>query len=340
MDYRPPGPRRVLRSAARAVAPALQLLVAIRLKRWGGSPLGHLLGYSLAACVILLADACAWSSPEPTSAPATTPLTATVTTVSPTAEEMELAALAAVPEHMVYAYWDWNFEDAFSEITIDVELHNDIDLAGRNGIYLMACYGGVEGVDYYFGLQTDVFRPTLGGWGKGLIFSRWNTRDLDNARPAEDGWVQSSGHEGDFIGVRKPYDWGTGTYRLRIGSDGLDDAGQWYGVWIIDLSTGYETWAGSLRFPYADGRALLEPRCYNTIEVYGSPIAPKHVPYLKATIMPPLGDGSPAGITEAGRSPFTRGFRNTRFAFNDVGAIVYEVGLDRIVDSVGKEEGK
>ena len=43
--------------------------------------------------------------------------------------------------------------------------------------------------------------------GKGLIFSRWKERNLVNARIPDDGFTESSGHEGDFIEVRRNYDW-------------------------------------------------------------------------------------------------------------------------------------
>ena len=258
------------------------------------------------------------SSPTPTA------------TATPTAEEeeTELATKVEVPEHMVYARWDWNFKDALNEITVDVEIHNDIELTGANGIYLMVCHGDIHGIGYYFGLQTDVFRPGLGGWGKGLIFSRWDTRDLENARIPGDGWTESSGHEGDFIGVRRSYDWTMGRYRLRMGPDGADGAGQWYGVWITDLSTNEETWIGSLKFPYFSGRALINSTCYSTVEVYGRPLAPADVPYWKVTLWPPLGEGTPAAVTTNGQSPFTGGFRNARFEYDESGAIVFEVGLD------------
>ncbi len=242
---------------------------------------------------------------------------------------------------MVYAWWDWDFsnfdrnrDSALDEITVDIEIHNDIALTGRNGIYLMTCFGDVDGTGYYFGLQTDVYEPGAGGRGKGLIFSRWKTRDLRNARIPRDGWMQSSGHEGDFIGVRRSYDWTKGEYRVRIGQDGADDSvGRWFGVWITDISTDVETWIGSLRFPPTMGRPpMIGPRCYNTVEVYGWPIAAKDIPYWKVTLGPPKGDDEEAIVTEAGFSPFTGGFRNTRFDYNEDGAIVYEVGLDFIPD--------
>ena len=230
------------------------------------------------------AFATAVATPEPTVAP----------TATPTAEEIEMATPANPPEHMVYAWWDWDYDNpnrnrdsALNEITVDIEIHNDIELTGGNGIYLMVCNGDVDGTGYYFGLQTDVHDPTtFQGRGKGLIFSRWETRDLENARIPDDGFTQSSGHEGDFIGVRRDYNWSDGEYRLRLAQDGDDDdAGRWYGVWITDLSTSAETWIGSLRFPSTMGRpAKISPRCYNTVEIYGAPITPADIPYFKGTM--------------------------------------------------------
>ena len=98
------------------------------------------------------------------------------------------------PEHMVYAWWDWDYrnplrnqQSALNEITVEIEIHNDIELAGAgNGIYLMVCNGDVDGVGYYFGLQTDVHNNnanvSVRNTGKGLIFSRWKERDLDQRK--------------------------------------------------------------------------------------------------------------------------------------------------------------
>ena len=49
--------------------------------------------------------------------------------------------------------------------------------------------------------------------------------------------AQSSGHEGDFIGVRRFYDWGPGDYVARLAPDGADRDGQWVGLWITEVST-------------------------------------------------------------------------------------------------------
>ena len=284
-------------------------------------------------------------TPTPTSTPTLEP-TATATTIptattTPTLEERELATIGTPPEHLAYAWWDWDYQNplrnqqgALNEITVEIEIHNDIELNGAgNGIYLMVCSGDVDGMRYYFGLQTDVHNYNLSDpyAGKGLLFSRWGERDLENARIPSDGWTQSSGHEGNFIGVRRNYDWGAGKYLLRIGQDGPDDSGgRWYELWITNLAINQETWIGSMRFPYIGGRALLGPRCYNTVEIYGPPIAPRDIPYWKVTLNPPEGDGKASTVTDDGFSPFTGSYRNTRFSYDENGAVIYEVGLDHI----------
>ena len=77
-------------------------------------------------------------TPTATSTPTVTP----TPTATPTAEEIELSTPGEVPEHMVYAWCDWDFgnadrdrDSALDEITVDIEIHNDIALTGSHGIY-------------------------------------------------------------------------------------------------------------------------------------------------------------------------------------------------------------
>ncbi len=208
------------------------------------------------------------------------------------------------PEHMVYVWWEWSSDEgAFESLDMDFTIHNDIvGFSGRHGLYLMLGFGHIAGVPFYFGLQTDVDDPASGSRGKGLIFSRWETRDLDNARVADpvEGWTQSSGHEGDFIGVRRAYEWGAGDYRVRIAPDGSDASGRWFGMWITDKSTGETTWGGSLRFPYENGKAAISSPLYTTMEIYGgAPIRPIDIPEWHLSIARPSGDSvkSTRGVT-------------------------------------------
>ena len=184
----------------------------------------------------------------------------------------------------------------------DFTVHTDPgDFSDSHGLYLMVCFGRIAGHKFYFGLQTDVYDPNRReGRGKGLVFSRWDERDLALTRAPDEGWTQSSGHEGDFIGVRRSYDWSVGKYRMRLASDGQDRDGVWYGVWITALDTGETTWAGSLKFPLAGG---INPAVYSTLEVYGNArIRPIDIPEWHVSMKQPTGDGVKASRAKLGYS--------------------------------------
>ena len=111
-------------------------------------------------------------------------------------------------------------------------------------------YVGSEESAFYFGLQTDVYDSALGrGRGKGLIFSRWGVRNLDDAKLACDAdcWADESGNEGNFVSIRRSYDWDEGEYRMRMAADGVDADGAWYSVRLTDIDTGETLSVGSLR---------------------------------------------------------------------------------------------
>ena len=238
----------------------------------------------------------------------------------------DLYELTSPPEHMAYIWWNWERGQEFRELVIDFTIHNDVaDFSDRHGLYLMLCYSSISDVRFYFGLQTDVYQPERGGRGKGLIFSRWETRDLANARISdpEEGWTQSSGHEGDFIGVRRSYAWGTGDYRVRIAPDGADSNGEWYGVWITELSTDLTTWAGSLKFPYLNGMTAIQSPGYSTVEIYREPIRPIDIPEWHVSVERPAGDGARPNIGHIGYSPFNAEIMNSEARYDPTGDAVH-----------------
>ena len=214
---------------------------------------------------------------------------------------------------MANIWWEWaEGKDNFRELVIDFTIHNDVDAwSDRTWLYLMLCYSSISDVAFYFGLQTNVYDPERGRRGKGLIFSRWGTRDLANARIADpaEGWTQSSGHEGDFIGVRRTYNWAAGDYRARLAPDGAPDSdGEWYGVWVTELSSGMTTWAGSLKFPFVKGEATVQSPTYTTLEIYGGrPIRPIDIQEWHVSLKRPIGDGARPFSGYIAYSPFTEG---------------------------------
>ena len=255
------------------------------------------------------------------------PATPAAPTATNVPDRPDLYLLADTPEHMAYVYWSWEGAadgerkevTGFQELVTEFTIHNDVMLLGDHGLYLMLAYGSINGQDYYFGLQTDVHSPEPPfRRGKGLLFSRWGTRDLANARYSqEEGWRESSGHEGDFIGVRRSYGWGAGDYRVTLAPDGEpNEDGAWMGLWITDLETGDTTWAGSLKFPAADGSAIISPASYSTVEIYGSRIRPVEIPQWHVSIKRPEGDGVKATGGMTGYSPFYGQITNNEANYN------------------------
>ena len=235
---------------------------------------------------------------------------------------------------MAYIWWEWergrdsrgNRINEFEELVIDFTIHNDVELSGDHGLYLMLAHSRISDVGFYFGLQTNVHSPKPPySRGKGLIFSRWETRDLANARWHDtEGWNQSSGHEGDFIGVRRTYAWGAGDYRVRIAPDGdPEDDGVWFGLWITDRSTDVETWIGSLKFPLLDGKAVMRAPSYSTLEIYGGRIRPIDIPSWHVSIRRPVGDGNRSGWGHTGYSPFDGEIMNSEVHYDRNNDIVH-----------------
>ena len=221
--------------------------------------------------------------PTPTPTPAPTPIPG----------RPYLYEEIAPPMAPIYVHWRWGPEqESLREIVTDIVIHNDVgDWSVHHGYYLILLQNQISGVGFYLGLQTD-----SDGHGKAVIFSRWGTRDTSNARSHWlDGWVQSSGHEGDFVGVRRAYDWGAGSYRIRIAPEKPEEDGEWFSLWITDLKSEKATWIGSLKFPLEDGTAKMTPTANATIELYGIPrIRPIDTPQWHVSVKRPVGDGVPA----------------------------------------------
>lgn len=150
------------------------------------------------------------------------------------------------PKGLTYVWWQFDTPE-FEDLRIDFTIVND--LPEKPGMYLQFYQGHIGDAGFYFGLQTDVHHPGKGGQGKGILFSRWGTRDLADTRAVSGGWTQSSGHEGDFVGVRRKYAWTNHRYRFRLTRVDEDADGVWYGLFILDYDTGEEDYAGALRFP-------------------------------------------------------------------------------------------
>ena len=210
----------------------------------------------------------------------------------------ELAPVSG-PQHLTNALWRWGGQ-GHNLLDIDFTVHSDAR-PDEHGLYFMLAQSSIGGATFYLGLQTNMLKPGTGFVGKGVIFSRWQTRDLANARVAPTGYAQSAGYEGDFIGVRRPYNWSPGDYRARLERYDSDERGDWFGLWITDIGNGNTTWMGSLRFPRpAEEPVRIGPVVASFVEVYGpAPRLPAEIPQWHVSLKPPTGnwDSWPSQVT-------------------------------------------
>jgi hypothetical protein len=143
-----------------------------------------------------------------------------------------------------YAWWKFQ-SNSFKTLTNVFTIHDEP--SNGDGIYYTMYQGEINNNGFYFGIQTHVTNPN-GNHKKGLIFSRWGTRDKNNYQVAPGGWGESAGYEGDFIGVRKNYEWSPGTYKTVLKQDSTVNSKDWYSVTIQRLPNGERVWIGSIAF--------------------------------------------------------------------------------------------
>ena len=206
------------------------------------------------------------------------------------------ARYAAASEIMANAQWGWQTQTGRSDsITMNFTVREDPGHFSEDHALVMAFgWSGIGHTRFGFGIRTDLDDPeTDGSEGKGIVFNRWGTHDKSLARPTTDGWVVTGTILGDFISIRKTYEWGVGDYTVRIAHDGsADDAdGRWFGMWITDPNS-VETKMGSLKFPFVNGAPpKFNPRgdLYQSMLALlgGSVIKPHEIPVFEVALSPP-----------------------------------------------------
>ncbi len=163
---------------------------------------------------------------------------------------LSLASFPAARIGCLYWGFDWPSSADFNITQLDVDLTIVNDLDTNICLYYateLNCGTQSSQTHFYFGLQTN-----LQGRGKGLLFSRWDTTDSSNAKGAgtPDSWVEVGTYEGNFVGVRRLYNWTNHHYILRLTSlpEEDDEIGRWFHFTLVDTETGEETYVGGLRF--------------------------------------------------------------------------------------------
>jgi hypothetical protein len=231
----------------------------------------------------------------------------------------ELDQEIRLPVAGIYVHWDLEAPVA----TLEWDLSVLADPTSSVGIYLALAQGRIDGSTFYLGLQTDIWDPgRLQGAGKGLILSTWWTFDADAIRLAPGGFQELGTHEGRFVGVRRPYPWVVGDYRVTLARS--EPAAQlhvptdWFDLYIQPTAprgtdphrpelVGNRTWIGGVAFArrHASMPAMIEEPSTAFMEVYSGARRWRDIPPWDVDLMA-YGDGRPCprGATDYPVFPF------------------------------------
>ncbi len=194
-----------------------------------------------------------------------------------------------MPWHLVDIWWDIGQKHQFESYTIDVTISDNVPSSVN--LYIAPIgLGHLNKTAFYGGIQTQADGYTrrnkrLRKIGPGFIMSMWGQRSHDAIRPSIGGFCQSSGHEGDFVSVRRPYKWRKGKYTYKIvRMDKEVTNGKtytWVGAFVYYHSADENVFVGALRFP---GEKLqLSKNVASFVEVYGRRIPVSKIPKVKVT---------------------------------------------------------
>ncbi len=218
-----------------------------------------------------------------------------------TGEEAEIKQVASdgvrLPWHTTDLYWE-GASSVPDVKTIGVTFTVDRDVPDSVNLYI-APMGGqhLNKIMFYGGIQSNV-----NGWpspterrrvhpGPGAIFSRWGGApvSIDAAKPVAGGLCESAGYEGEFVSVRKPIRWKSGTYTWELRrEDTVRLKGQpytWFACFLKDHKRDREHRVGALRF---EGDVFsFNGRSTSFVEIYATSRIPRSgVPKVKVTFQP------------------------------------------------------
>ncbi|QDT43592.1 hypothetical protein Pan241w_36940 [Gimesia alba] len=196
---------------------------------------------------------------------------------------------APMPWHLVDLWWDLGEETAFESYSVDVTISDDVPATKL--LYIAPIgIGHLSKTPFYGGIQTQTDGYTrdnrqLRKIGPGLLMSMWGERSHAAIRPAQGGFYQSSGHEGDFVSIRRPYQWSKGTYTykiIRMDQEAIDGKPYtWVGAFVYSHSKDENIFIGALRFK--GDQLKLAPKIASFVEVYGPRKPVADIPKLTVT---------------------------------------------------------
>jgi hypothetical protein len=192
----------------------------------------------------------------------------------------------------------WNFNGGTGFWNIDQQVR--VNRKAHHSYWAMQWgYTATPNEGGYMGLQTDGIRFN-GTRGDTAIFSLWSAN-------AARGTCGAFGGEGSGMSCRVPYSINTGVYyRYRLWRLEADSGGQWWGAWIMNMSTGVETHIGAIRVA---GTKTLTTTPLNFSEYWGDAVACNNVPISNTDFTQPAANSRGGGLYEYGStySSYSRG---------------------------------
>lgn len=238
---------------------------------------------------------------------------------------------APMPWHLVDTWWDLGQDSPFESLAVDVTVSDDVP--STVNLYIAPVgLGHLSKTPFYGGIQTQADGytrrdPKLRTIGPGFLFSMWGERSPEAIRPSDGGFFQSSGHEGDFVSVRRPFVWKKGrfTYRL-VKMDREEVEGQthtWVGAFVSVHETGENVFVGALRFK--GEKLVLDRKVANFVEVYGRRRPAADIPKVTVTFGPPVVNGK-AVANPSAEAVYPKGVPDYADVVASDGSLVVTVG--------------
>lgn len=259
------------------------------------------------------------------------PVVLTLLILPPVAALAEEPEYARMPWHLVDIWWDLGEDAPFESYSIDVTISKDVP--STKNLYIAPIgIAHLNKTPFYGGIQTQANGHTksdhrLRKIGPGLLMSMWGERSFDAIRPSIGGLCQSSGHEGDFVSVRRPYEWSKGTYTYRVSRmdeeviDGKPYT--WVGAFVYCYEKDENVFVGALRFKGEN--LVLSRKVASFVEVYGWRIPVSEIPKVTVTFGNLKINGKAAGV-KAMQAVYPKGVPDYANAESRDGSVVIEVG--------------
>lgn len=237
-----------------------------------------------------------------------------------------------MPWHLVDLWWDLGEDTLFESYSVRVTISDEIPVT--QNLYLAPIgLGHLSKTPFYGGIQTQADGYTksnkqLRKIGPGFLMSMWGERSQEAIRPALGGFFQSSGHEGDFVSIRRPYKWTKGIYTykiIRMDKEVIEGKPYtWVGAFVFSHEKDENIFIGALRFK--GDNLMLSHKIASFVEVYGQRKPVTEIPKFTVTFDDLRVNGKAASVKSV-EAIYPNDVPDYAEAKSDAGSVVINVGF-------------